>query len=99
MKCILDVEAVSSVSFRFLDTDTIFSYICLLCHNLVDDPLEGVVVREHVCVEDGLGGVGVDLVLLDDVPPLDEVGQHALHVEVQVHLHGQPLVHRLVLHL
>ena len=77
----------------------ICSYICLLCHDLVDDPLERVVVREHVGVEDGLGFVGVDLVLLDDVPPLDEVGQHALHVEVQVDLHGQPLVHGLVLYL
>ena len=42
---------------------------------------------------------GLEKCISDHVPTLDEVGQHTLHVQVQVHLHCQPLVHRLVLHL
>ena len=76
------------------------SSLCMLTHisflgnNRIGDPAQVVVVVPDV-EEHGLGFVRVNLVALDDVLLVQECGQHALHVEVQPHLHCQALQHGL----
>ena len=70
------------------------SHISFLGDDRVGDPAQVVVVIPDI-QKHGLGFVRVNLVALDDVLLVQEGGQHALHVEVQPHLHCQALQHGL----